>query len=157
MARELVVKDWCDVCLTDDDRRTEGQPFVYGSSPAAVVEVVLCSQHAGQVTVTDLPGIADKYGTKPDQPDGRQKPPKAVQAGSNWQDKFPCPVCGTSYNRFYMSSHLRRTHETSLTDIAGIKKGRDGKLICPDCGQKTATPQGMGAHRASHRRATTTN
>lgn len=146
MAREVIVKTWCDVCL-DADENEEGRelpPLLLPELPGNKARVVaLCDVHEKQL-YTPLVDLLLEHGQMVDE-EGNPTGPRGKygKAGGG----MTCPECGhQSPNRGALSSHTKNMHGKALAELLG-----EGTYTCPECGQKCAKPQGLAAHRrAAH-------
>jgi hypothetical protein len=149
VAREVIVRTWCDVCL-DNDQETDATelaplllPEVGGTKPRVVA---LCEVHLKEVyqplvdVLRDHGQIVDEEGN-PSGPRGKYGKAKPGDPGS-WN----CPAEGCEHvspNRAAISSHVRNMHNTTLA----VLLGQATPYECPECGLKSARPQGLAAHR----------
>lgn len=151
MAREVILRTWCDLCL-DNDVNEEGVelaplllPEVGGNKPRVLA---LCEVHLKELyqplvdALVEHGQMVDDDGN-PTGPRGRYK--KAASKGGDGED-WACPACDhVSPNRAALNSHARGRHGKSLAALQGAEE----KFECPECGMRSARPQGLAAHRRS--------
>jgi Zinc finger, C2H2 type len=151
MATELVIKSWCDTCLSADVH-TPGEtltlPALFGRD---AFEVEACKEHA-QPLADALADLAAHGARSPGK--GTPKVPTTTARRVRTDDATEggaCPVCGTqSTSLSALRYHLRRQHEKSLGDV-GLAAAN---VVCPHCGSKFPGNTGLSAHvRSAHGRA----
>jgi hypothetical protein len=145
MAREVIVRTWCDPCLADD-KHEEGDEFGPMSLiPGKPRVVALCEVHRKELydplieLLTDHGQPVDSDGNSSPGVRGHHKPRATNATGPT------CPACGhVSTTRTALQAHTRKMHEASL----GVLEGKAPSVhTCPECQREFDTPQGMGAHR----------
>lgn len=153
MAREVIVRTWCDPCLANDvqEEGTELPPLTLPGLTGNKRRVLaLCDVHRKEV-YQPLLELLEEHGQMVDDegnPSGPRGPYKTRGAsqGNSTQGSLTCPAEGcdhTSPNRSALSSHVRNMHDTTLSVLQGL----DTPFECPECGLKSARPQGIAAHR----------
>jgi hypothetical protein len=154
VAREVIFKTWCDLCLAAEQKNVEGielpalaLPEV-GNKPRVVA---LCEVHRKELydplveVLREHGQIADEAG----QPTGHTGPrgpykKRGATAKENVPGGMDCPQCGhNSPNRSALSSHVRNMHDATLGEVTG----RPTPYECPECGRGFVAPQGVAAHR----------
>lgn len=112
MAREVVTRTWCDVCLGNDDEQVPGTPVVLAvdvdGRPPPLRRVDLCDRHRVEV-IEPVRGLLDDYGVPLD-----QQPSIAKQQRGGG---FHCvlPACtdhdGKGFSSYgSLGSHIRQIH-----------------------------------------------
>lgn len=150
MAIELVLRNWCDVCL-EAGTNTPGETVSVAVSGVPAFDVETCAEHGAPLAAAVETLRA--YGRAPGKT-GRPGPvraPKAAPTASRaaTREGGPCPDCGHVLNtRAAMRSHLRRAHDKSLADV-GLAEAR---FTCPDCGSKFDHGTGYASHLRTHAR-----
>ena len=152
MATELVIKSWCDVCLsvgTNTPGETLNVPTI---GAVAAFDVEVCPRHAKPLA--EAVAALAEHGRKPGT--GVPKTPAVKPHKGRADDKpgrFACPTCKAAGNVREARSlgalrlHLREGHGQSLADV-GLAKTR---ATCPECGSKFSNGQGLSAHvRTAH-------
>ena len=149
MAKEVLIKSWCDTCL-ENDRRSEAETFDIPAMlgrPAFVVE--LCARHAAPLT--DALEALAAVGREPEKPARR----RSNAPSQDWRNRpdnqpgdFTCPKCGYNVHTIAaLRTHVRREHDTSL---AGVGYGPANEK-CDVCGDPFPNKQGLAAHvRTTH-------
>jgi hypothetical protein len=145
MAREVIVKTWCDPCL-GEDAHSEGRelpalhlPELPGPKPRVIA---LCERHEKEV-YQPLLNLLLEYG-QPVDDDGNPSGPRGRYGQASGPDAVTCPDCGhVSPNRSALSSHSRGQHGKSLAQLLGLP----APYICPECDYASNRPQGLAAHR----------
>lgn len=155
MATELVIKSWCDPCLSGDINtpgETLNVPALFGE-PAFDIEV--CTEHGKRIreAIEALRTYGRAAGTgRPKVPttttNARRTPGGRVQRGDDVTGPVACPVCGHSAPSLSaVRGHLRDHHQKSLADV-GLA---ENKMQCPECGSGFPNGQGLAAHiRVTH-------
>jgi hypothetical protein len=149
MAREVIVKTWCDPCLAEDvnEEGTELAPILLpelgGTKPRVVA---VCEVHRKELYQPLLDLLAE-HGQMVDE-DGNPTGPRGSykKRANSTQGPLTCPAEGcdhSSPNRSALSSHVRNMHDTTLS----VLQGEETPYECPECGLKSARPQGIAAHR----------
>lgn len=139
MAREVIIASWCDVCLIDDDQRTESvrSLTISWSGVPRPQEIDVCEKHSDVISAFMI--MMDKYG-RPADTDSRAKPSqptlptekrkRAAKPGGIRQQRLAsqpgslgCPECLALYSPGengalykYIAQHLLRQHGTSVTN-----------------------------------------
>lgn len=160
MAREVIVKTWCDPCLEQGEERegVELSPTKLAELPGRARIIALCEVHHKElyepfVTVLrELGQTVDEDG----QPAGARGPKRKAAPAEQKPDKpHACPKCGKGSKTFPgLQAHVRAQHGTTLRELQGLPPFRTTgppvptePLVCPECGQSCANAQGLGAHR----------
>lgn len=154
MAVELVLRNWCDVCL-EAGENTPGETLTVAAGVVPAFDVELCPAHAKPLAeaVALLAPLGRAPG-KTAQP-GRVRASKGASgaAGKAFRadgrrEGGACPECGHVNNtREALRSHLRRQHDKSLSDVGLAPVA----FTCPECGNTFDAGQGFAAHlRAMH-------
>lgn len=154
MAREVIFKTWCDLCLARDEQ-TEGQeipPLLLPEIPGKqAVVVALCEVHRKEV-YDPLVAILQEYGQHVDEhgnPTGprgkyKAKPGSPAAAVIEAVPDSTCPLCGKEMaHRGSVNSHLRNSHGTTRGEVEGQKSQHE----CPECHRMFQLPQALGSHR----------
>lgn len=157
MAREVILRTWCDICLNEDDLQEEGVELAplhlpeLGGNKRRVL--ALCEVHRKGIYQPLLEAL-EEHGQMVDEdgnPTGPRGPYKKKQGGAQaqanaTQGSLTCPAEGCDHispNRSALSSHVRNMHDTTLSVLQGL----DTPYQCPECGLKSSRPQGIAAHR----------
>jgi uncharacterized C2H2 Zn-finger protein len=172
MARQVIVKTWCDPCL-DADQETEGTelpPLKLPELPGRARVLALCEVHRKEVyeplvdMLRELGQTVDGEGN----PAGARGPLKKtpmepagapaaearvgivdgkVKVTAAEDGRVVCPTCSKSLKtRTSLQAHVRHVHDTTLAVLEG-RDSTDG-FTCPECGQVCLNAQGLGAHRS---------
>jgi predicted RNA-binding Zn-ribbon protein involved in translation (DUF1610 family) len=157
MAVELVLRNWCDVCL-EAGENTEGETVSVAVGVVPAFDVEVCPRHAKPLAeaVTALAALGRRPGkTGQPGPTRASKGAAGTSSGPSRVTGGACPECGQATNsREALRSHLRREHDKSLADV-GLAEAR---YVCPECGGKFDAGQGFAAHlRAIHNGLTMTD
>lgn len=140
MAREILIKTWCDVCMKDNDhtepRRIEAEFSGDVTVGTASRHIDLCSQHE-QMIIGDLVEQLQRFGSP-------------VGAGSGQTDsdgRHSCPIQGCTKvysHRNSLAGHLRKVHGQSISDYVDD----DDRYSCsvPGCDSVATSSQGRAAH-----------
>jgi hypothetical protein len=145
VAIELVLKNWCDVCL-EGDVHTPGETITVNVSGVAAFDVEACKEHAqplaDAVEVLAALGRAPGKTVRPGPvgaPKGTSRSPKATDPAPG-----PCPECGHVSPAYgSLRYHVRRQHGKSMADV-GMAEAR---FTCDVCGSGFPNGQGLAAHR----------
>jgi transcription elongation factor Elf1 len=153
MAKSLIIRSLCDICLQDDKETDAETVYVnvrFGVNPDSprpfVVE--LCSKHGEDIASAVLalvslgrPPEDDKAATAPARKTAKTRPDQTPR-------EVTCPECGNVYGTIgALRHHARREHDKSLAAI-GLAPAN---FTCPTCGDGFVNRQGMAAHvRAAH-------
>jgi predicted RNA-binding Zn-ribbon protein involved in translation (DUF1610 family) len=159
VAIELVLRNWCDVCL-EAGTNTPGETVSVAVTGVPAFDVETCAEHGAPLAAAvealraygRAPGKTGRPGpvrpskggpTVSSAPTGGRRPRAAEAEGG------ACPECGhVLHNRAAMRSHLRRNHGKSLADV-GLAEAR---FTCPDCGSKFDHGTGYASHLRTHAR-----
>lgn len=146
MARELVIRSLCDVCLAAD-KETPGDTYTIavaiegeaGSPRPFVVE--LCGEHGSGLA--NAVSALVSLGRAPDA--GKAPKPRAARTAG---DPVVCPACGhAALNSSTLRQHVRKEHDTSLAGVGFYP----ANFKCDDCGEPFPNRQGLAAHaRTAH-------
>lgn len=147
MAREILVKLWCDPCLAQDER-VEGRelpplllPELTGRRPRVLT---LCERHEKEV-YTPIVELLEEHG----QPVNEEGVPSSSGTLAPSLQPVNCPECGhTSPNRAALAGHARKRHDKTLGEVLG----EETPYKCPECEAEGRTyasgrAQGLAAHR----------
>lgn len=146
MAREIVQYVWCDKHMDDGERR-EAETIIVriGDNDGELDLCVDCRQtyvtplaalltiHAKPVTTTrakDIPAKAT--------PSDGTRTRKNEWWRDHARDPIACPICGQEVARAYSSAHLDRQHQSSLSEVYGVR--------CPLDGYVAGSFQGLATH-----------
>jgi predicted RNA-binding Zn-ribbon protein involved in translation (DUF1610 family) len=150
MAVELVLRNWCDVCL-EAGVQTPGETVSVDVTGTAAFDVETCPEHGAPLAAAIA--VLAALGRRPGKTGqaGPVRASKATAGASSGPSRVTggaCPECGQATNsREALRSHLRREHDKSLADV-GLAEAR---YTCPECGGKFDAGQGFSAHlRAIH-------
>jgi hypothetical protein len=150
MAVELVLRNWCDVCL-EAGTNTPGETVSVNVTGTPPFDVETCPEHGAALSaaVAALAALGRAPG-KTAQP-GKVRASKAAPSVSRGMSgPGACPECARPYKTAgSMRQHLRDVHDKSLADV-GLAPAR---FTCETCGGKFDTPQGFAMHNRSHTRA----
>lgn len=150
MAREVVVRTWCDRCLVDD-RHVEAEEIggvvLPGIRGARVV--ALCGPCREDVytpfeaLVRDQGQVATAEGLV-EPPRRRGRPPSTVDAA------LPCPRCdaGPFSTAKRLADHARKQHDMTAAELRGQpRKAADVACPEPGCDRVFTSGQGLALHR----------
>lgn len=167
MAREIIERTWCDVCLNEDDgTRTEASEVTVAVGAAKARILAVCERHEKELVaplvtaLTEYGSIADKVKTKPGKGEGGS--PAAFVC------EYPGCVGKSSISEGGFAQHLYQYHnigvvayrslvagETTLTKL-GLKKyvpppDLPDVIYCeaPECAREFTGKMRKGA-RSSH-------
>lgn len=164
MSRQLIVRDWCDVCQRDDDAQVEGQTWTMAlDGKPRTLE--LCEVHYAQL-VKPLQDVLAELGRKPDDgaaptrapgrprkaldapgaQDGASVPQRGRKARQQASEAaapelaadngYPCVICGRELGRSdYYRRHLVSVHGLASSVLQGD--------TCPVCGQSGLSKMGV--------------
>jgi len=152
MAVELVLRNWCDVCL-DAGTNTPGETVSVVVTGTPAFDVEICPEHGAPLAAavaalaalgrapgkTGHPGRVRASKDTPDASSGRRRrTDDAPNSGG------PCPSCDHKpfTTRAALRAHLRDEHDQSLADV-GLAPVR---FTCPQCGSRFDSGQGYGSH-----------
>jgi predicted RNA-binding Zn-ribbon protein involved in translation (DUF1610 family) len=146
VAIELVMRNWCDVCL-EAGANTEGETVSVVVTGTPAFDVEACPEHAEALrTAVAALAAVGRRPAKGAQPGaagpsaGNVALPKADQRTGTGGT---CPVCGYTHNtRAALRTHIRKAHDQSLADV-GLAPV---KYTCPNCGSKFDGGQGFASH-----------
>jgi hypothetical protein len=149
VAREVIVRTWCDPCLAED-RQEDGVELAplllpeLGGTKARVV--ALCEVHRKEL-YQPLLDLLEEHGQMVDE-EGNPSGPRGAykKRALASPEALSCPAEGCDHispNRSALSSHVRNMHGTTLSAL----NGEPTPYECPECGLKSARPQGIAAHR----------
>jgi hypothetical protein len=144
MATEPIIKVWCDICLGENDERTEAKisrAIIIGSAHRKQLD--LCDDH--QQVLLHLEDVLNLYGTTPT--DVMPKPGTQRRAGA-----FTCPRCSRIVpTRGAASTHARSHHGVPLSVLeheSGLGPEPTNLIKCADCDSGYFEGvQGYAAHR----------
>lgn len=150
MARELLVRTWCDVCMSDDVRAAaERVTVALDSLGMRATSVDLCDDHRKQL-VDPLVAALTEHGASPE--DERPRQPRqqlrrsraAVEADPS---AVTCPLDGhKAPTANAMHKHCLAIHQQSWDDVKGTST-----LWCPQCGLGWERNRGLSMHlRSAH-------
>jgi ribosomal protein S27E len=159
MARQVIVKTWCDPCLDNgqDNEGVELPALKLPELPGRARLLALCEVHRKELydplveALRLLGQPVDAEGAVVPTKTTRKKAaapvePTAVEPAAA-DGRVACPSCGESLaSRTGLQAHVRRIHDTTLAVLEG-RNAEDG-FACPECGQVCLNPQGLGAHRS---------
>lgn len=125
MAREVVLVEWCDVCLADASH-TEAHWTSVIRIGDVERELMLCEPHFEQL-IGELPLVLEKVGTRVEVPAPhtrkRREPGEPKQKKNSARD---CPICGTTRSSGpTIAVHIFRDHLGGSRPVAPTN--------CPDC------------------------
>jgi hypothetical protein len=169
MAREVILRTWCDVCLAKDQNEEGIELPPLHLVPGKPRVVALCEVHRKEL-FDPLVELLKEHG-QPVDPDGNPTPgvrghyqPRRGQRSTPANERklaeggVPCPFpgCGmVSKSRPSLQHHTTRMHQVSLDTLEAAPPGEVETVAalpkayeCPDCERTFETPQGRGAHRA---------
>ena len=144
MARELTIRNWCDMHLYLSD----GQDYVEGDTYRVDVTVIgepespkpfvveLCPEHGSELAkaVTALVSLGRPPEDKKNQ-SGRKIGPAPTDA---------CPICRKpARNRDALRAHLRTEHDQTMAG-AGLEEATH---VCEECGEGYSSGTGLASHR----------
>lgn len=146
MAREVIVRTWCDPCLAED-RHTEAEELpplaLTGRKPRVVA---LCEVHRKELFDPLAQLLAD-HGQPVDESTSSLRIPKSsptAKPSTSGSSELKCPGCEyIAPNRSSLQSHARAQHNTTLAELAG----EPTPFECDVCHQKFSTNAGRGVHR----------
>jgi predicted RNA-binding Zn-ribbon protein involved in translation (DUF1610 family) len=162
MARQVIVKTWCDPCL-EQSVDTEGEelpPLKLPELPGRARVLALCEVHRKELydplveALRELGQTVDAEGN----PAGARGPLKktpmepAITGPSSTPSSAElgpttCPDCFKELKSLgSLQAHVRHVHNTTLRELQGHPKGEG--FACPECGQVCLNAQGLGAHRS---------
>lgn len=148
MAREVIVRTWCDPCLAEDVQEDGVElaplllPELGGTKPRVVA---LCEVHRKEL-YQPLLDLLEEHGQMVDEEGNPSGPRGKYTRAKDVPNPLGCPAEGCSHespNRSALSSHVRNMHDTTLS----VLLGEETPYECPECGLKSARPQGIAAHR----------
>lgn len=146
MATELVIKSWCDVCLSagknveGDTYRVDVRIMGEAESPKPFV-VELCGEHGSEIANAVLALV--RHGRAPDKVTPAAPARRVGRADDN-SGVVNCPACGESANNVSaLRGHVRREHDTSLAGVGFYPSN----FTCDTCGDGFPNRQGLAAHR----------
>jgi hypothetical protein len=153
VAIELVLKNWCDVCLLAGENTPGETLSVPSLFNASAFDVELCEAHAqplrDALTAVAPVGRAPGKTGRPGPVSASKGAPRGSYAPRDTRpNQQPgtgdaCPECGNGYNtRAALRTHLRDGHGKSLADV-GMEPAR---FTCDECGGKFGTGQGIASH-----------
>lgn len=131
MAREVITRTLCDVCLQDDERTDaeDTPPVTIGGSPAKVV--ALCKDHRSsfeefEELLTNLGQLDASASAAPTVKRGSRR---ALAPGEG----VLCPVCDKRLkNASSRSVHMNTQHDTSITAWRESERAEGRSGILPD-------------------------
>jgi hypothetical protein len=141
MARQVMVVEWCDVCL--------GADLHVAATWTAVIrigelerELMVCEDHYHTV-IGELPLLLEKFGTRLDAPPPHTAKPREPGLVTKRRKKYQevaCPVCGiTRSSASVVADHIFRDHIGRTRPAA--------QTVCPDC-DWTPKPTAMNPRSA---------
>jgi len=136
VATEVLTRILCDVC-NHAGAKIEGRRFQLGT-----YEFDACEEHAAPIV--DALKLIEEYGRK-------IKSANAVigRPHSPTPSDVECPVCRTPLLSSSLAGHLRGIHGTTKARV----EGKPEPHVCPTCGERSQSAQGLGAHMRTHKRA----
>lgn len=141
MAREVIVKEWCDACLGFDRVKAEATWSQVVAIDRLSRLLALCDKHHSLIIQPLLDAL--EYGAQPDR-----------GPAVDLERPHRCPVCEKGYpTRNGLGHHLRRMHAKTLGEVGAELEPMlpepepDKPYRCPECSRSFASPQGLGAHR----------
>ena len=157
MAREVIVRTWCDVHLTQDDEHVEGEELPpLALAPRTKPKVVaLCEVHRKEFYDPLVQLLADLGQPVPDAAAAAAATSvKRVNTGRGGPHMCPvddCPYLGGP-TISALQTHVRSHHDTTLNDLvtaaAAAHSWGSSSPGCPECGRSGFKGlAGLGAHR----------
>lgn len=120
MAREVIIKLWCDPCLAVDEH-TDGDEYTIGINTARPMNLTLCEVHEKEL-LAPLARMLTEMGqpapTGPQQASAPSRRPGS-QYGNGPDDPQVCqmPGCGVELkNKSSLSSHVRQRHDIVMKE-----------------------------------------
>jgi ssDNA-binding Zn-finger/Zn-ribbon topoisomerase 1 len=137
VAKELVIRAWCDVCLADDDKNVPSVLTVTMAVDALTKELDLCPEHAP--AAEEVRAFLELYGAVPDTPGLKRDSRYSTNRGANTGVTMPdghrvssdsppartCPECQVELvTRSAMLQHLKLKHDLTWSEVlmrAGVR------------------------------------
>ena len=149
MAREIILRTWCDPCLVEE-KQVEGQELppltlIPGRKPRVLA---LCEVHRKEF-YEPLVELLAEHGQAVDSDGhpipGTRGPYKKKVTPLAGEGAFPCPAEGCNYvggTKNRLQSHARSVHDVTLAEL----EGEPLPHACPTCEKKFSSPQGLAVH-----------
>lgn len=145
MAREIVTRIWCDVCLKKGDHveAEETPPVVVGTFKARTV--ALCEKDRKEFYDPFRDVLVELGQVIPSGAIDAPTPRKGIGGRPTLEDlTCKAPECGhQAPNKAALASHVRNMHDTTIAELEGLPLNYE----CPECQRKFERPQGLAAHR----------
>lgn len=155
MAREVIFKTWCDLCLVEEEQvdGIELPAMALPELPGKPRTIALCEVHRKEF-YDPLVELLREYGAHVDEsgvptgPRGKYKPRATTKVTATAGTGLTCPDCQKVVpDRSGLSSHGRQQHQKTLAVLLGEVALEDAHQ-CPECHVWFAEAKGLGAHRS---------
>jgi hypothetical protein len=138
--RRVEVLAFCDVCMSTGQEVPGYQLITLTVDRVGPLQLDLCLQHTNEVMpiLNNLLNLGHRE-----------------IAQTPRDRKIACPLCDRSYpDKRGLRQHLKRLHDTTMTELARTENTIRPELVCPECADQgvefvASAPQGLGAHRRS--------
>lgn len=157
MVSEIITARWCDICMTELDKRVEARSYKVTIDRTAG-NIDLCADHA-QSVVTPLLGVLTRHGqlgrrttprddAKPAQAEGLRirRRPNAISESERVYVCLLCPI--EERPRFVSESGLRGHRERRHQMVPGSIYQQFTSTRCPLCGEDSASLRALAYHIA---------
>jgi hypothetical protein len=135
--REVVMKEWCDVCWMEETKTEALHTFtvgaVKGESKPALKVLMMCDVH--QKIILELQTVLGATGQT-------LVPAPVKPQGPAPAKRMACPACGQEVAAASIVGHVWSAHRPDTRP----PMPKD----CPECGEHLDNGTGMAAHRRSH-------